>query len=146
MGAPDLTLAKVIAKFKQIADEDFDGKIYENVMSIFNELSVKERALLLRGLINFCFIVEDKIVKNQCALTSVKVTENEKQSAIDSEISDIEAQNDVEALKLKYWFIKFTFAILALLGLGGLIAILLVNPLKVGDLFKDLSTIVKLIF
>lgn len=146
MSTPDLTLAKVIAKFKQIADEDFDGKIYENVMSIFNELSVKERALLLRGLINFCFIVEDEIVKNTCALTMVKVSEDEKRNAIDSEISDLEAHDSAEALKLKYWLIKFAFAILTIAGFGALIAIALVNPIKITDLFKDLFTVVKLIF
>ena len=48
------TLSKVVQKVKFISEHEYDGNIYENIMLIFNQLSIRERTVLLRGLIGFC--------------------------------------------------------------------------------------------
>lgn len=57
-----VTLVGVIKKFKSIADEQYEGKMYDHVLTIFNKLTIKEKRVLLKGLINICFITEDRIL------------------------------------------------------------------------------------
>lgn len=109
MGDKDpITLARVIAKVKKIADEEFDGKLYDNVMAIFNELSVRERIIFLRGLMHFCSIIEMTVLNqvNDKAQES-PFSPNEMTSALECEVNVIERANAQEMAKLNTWFIKF---------------------------------------
>lgn len=56
-----LGLAAVISKVRKTADVQYDGKVYENIMPIFNQLSTSEKRVLLRGLIGICFTIEEKV-------------------------------------------------------------------------------------
>jgi len=66
-----LYLITVIAKIKNISESEYDGKIYDNILAIFNKLSTKEKRVLLRGLINLCFLVEDKVLLNKSDIKPV---------------------------------------------------------------------------
>lgn len=57
------TLASVISRVKQISEDQYDGKIYDNILAIFNQLTTIEKRVLLRGLIGICFVVDEKILE-----------------------------------------------------------------------------------
>lgn len=56
-----LGLSSVISKVRKTAEVQYDGKVYENIMPIFNQLSTSEKRVLLRGLIGICFTIEEKV-------------------------------------------------------------------------------------
>lgn len=142
----DLTLAKVIAKFRSIAENEFDGKLYENALTIFNELSVKERAMLLRGLINICYIVDEQVLADRHPETDVKVTEKEKESAIKCEIDDMAIDHE-HMVRLKYWLIRFGVSVFTVFALCAMAAVMVTGPgnFKIFEYFDTGLKIFKLI-
>ena len=141
-----LTLAKVIAKFKSIAEDEFDGKLYENALTIFNELSVKERAMLLRGLINICYIVDEQVLADRHPETDVKISEQEKESAIKCEIDAMGTDHE-QMVKLKYWLIRFGVATFTIFGLCMIAAVMMTGPgnMKALEFFDTGMKVFKLI-
>lgn len=93
-----VTLIGVIAKVKEIADRDYDNKIYENILAIFNKLNTQQKRILLKGLINICFVVEDKVLVSTADLLEVKDAVLETKGRIESSQS-IEEGNKVELAK-----------------------------------------------
>lgn len=57
------TLASVIVRVKQIAKDQYEDKIYDNILAIYNQLTTVEKRVLLRGLIGICFVVDEKILE-----------------------------------------------------------------------------------
>lgn len=57
------TLASVIVRVRQIAKDQYEDKIYDNILAIFNQLTTVEKRVLLRGLIGICFVVDEKILE-----------------------------------------------------------------------------------
>ena len=51
----------VIDKFRIIADNEYDGKIYDNVLSIYMQLTHSERKLFLKSLLQVYFIFNRSI-------------------------------------------------------------------------------------
>lgn len=101
-----ITVVGVINKIKYIADTKYDGKVYDNIMSIFNKLNTDEKRVLLRGLMNICFIFEDKFVVETQAIDEVKSLVRENKDTIESEIENIEQFNQRELIRLKTWLVK----------------------------------------
>ena len=60
-----LSLATVIVKVKHISEVQYEGRVYDNILPIFNQLSTIERRVLLRGLIGICFTIEDQILEDR---------------------------------------------------------------------------------
>lgn len=101
-----ITVVGVINKIKYISDTKYDGKVYDNIMPIFNKLSTDEKRVLLRGLMNICFIFEDKFVVETQAIDEVKVLVKENKETIETEIENIEQFNQKELIRLKTWLVK----------------------------------------
>ena len=101
-----ITVVAVINKIKYIADSKHEGKVYDNIMSIFNKLNTDEKRVLLKGLMNICFIFEDKFVVETQAIEEVKVLVKENKDTIETEIENIEQFNQKELIRLKTWLVK----------------------------------------
>ncbi len=63
--APKTTLAGVVLRVKHIANEQYDSKVYENIIPIFDQLTLGEKRILLRGLIGICFVVDEKVLEQR---------------------------------------------------------------------------------
>lgn len=120
-----VTLIDVIAKVKHIAEVKYDGKVYDHILSIFNGLNTREKRVLLRGLINICFIVEDKVLINSTDLDDVRnvVTSNTEQ--LEKSEKKLTAQEETnrkemvaELLKLRKMILKALVVTFITLGLG----------------------------
>lgn len=101
-----ITVVAVINKIKYIADSKYEGKVYDNIMIIFNKLNTDEKRVLLRGLMNICFIFQDKFVVETQAIEEVKVLVKENKDTIENEIENIEQFNQKELIRLKTWLVK----------------------------------------
>lgn len=101
-----ITVVSIIKKIKTISDEKYEGKVYDNIMPIFNKLTTEEKRLLLKGLMNICFILEDKILIPSESLDEVKTVVNDNKNTIQSEIENIEQFNQRELIRLKTWLVK----------------------------------------
>jgi hypothetical protein len=104
------SLGGIVAKMKLIAAEQYDGKIYDNIYSIFNQLLVNERRMLLKGIINILLIVENKSDNGSLTgqayvpspgLGEVKNTVLQVEENINSNLNTIEHFNKIEMIKLK---------------------------------------------
>lgn len=101
-----ITVVAVINKIKYIADSKYEGKVYDNIMIIFNKLNTDEKRVLLRGLMNICFIFQDKFVVETQAIEEVKILVKENKDTIENEIENIEQFNQKELIRLKTWLVK----------------------------------------
>lgn len=101
-----ITVVSIIKKIRTISDEKYEGKVYDNIMPIFNKLTTEEKRLLLKGLMNICFILEDKILIPSESLDEVKTMVNDNKNTIQSEIENIEQFNQRELIRLKTWLVK----------------------------------------
>jgi len=103
-----ISLISVISKVKLIAEKDYNGNVYEHILSIFNKLTTTEKRILLRGLINICFIVEDKVLINSTDLdvirTAVEDTNgiNDGNNEVGVSVEDVK----MELIKMRRYFLK----------------------------------------
>lgn len=94
-------LSDVINKVKTIGNNHYDGKVYDNILNIFADLTIKEQRTLLKGLVNICFIAEAQVEEN----------------TVKDELIDIDAINRVELIKLKTFLTKSLIILLIMLVL-----------------------------
>lgn len=108
----DLTLEKVIQKIHDIGNDEYEGKLYDNILPIFNSLTTREKRVYLRGLVNICLIIESSVSRNTKA--AVEAT-----NKVHDEIGDIEDFNTRENIMLKTWLMKMitSVSLMALMGL-----------------------------
>lgn len=124
------SLPGVITKMKTIAVEQYDGKIYDNVYSIFNQLSAAERRMFLKGVVNILLIIDDKansgVLVNQAYIPSAGLN-NIKNSVLQAEqhitdnLSSIEQFNAREMIKLKSTITKIAVITVAVAIVGMLL-------------------------
>lgn len=104
------SLAGIVAKIKAIGNEQYDGKMFDNIYSIFNQLLVSERRMLLKGIINILLIVEDKSANGTLVnqgyvqtpgLGAVQNTVLQVEEHITGNLNNIEQFNKMEMIKLK---------------------------------------------
>jgi hypothetical protein len=143
-----LSLLAVIAKIKNIADSEFENKVYDNILTIFNRLNTREKKILLKGLINICFIIDNKVLVNSNDLLDVKAAVKCAEDIIVSSNNSVEEYNKVELIKLKSWLVKTTT--LALL-IGILVTIIITAKASASDgtassLVDNLLAVMKVIF
>lgn len=137
------TLVAVINKVKTIASNKFDGRVYDNVLAIFNMLTTREKRILLKGLINICFIVEDKIVVDSGLLMGIKHEMHVDAKETVESIDDVDAYNKLELIKLKSWVVK-TVIKTALALTAGYVLITAVTG-GGGDILGSISNIFKIL-
>ena len=115
MGESDngVYLHEVVSKIRYIADHEYDGKVYENILTIYHQLTTREREVLLRGVINICFLAQESV-----SCTRPHRTENKVSGEVDHEIKDIEDYNDFEMAKLRSWLVKMIAITVALMFFG----------------------------
>lgn len=126
-----VTLISVIARVKQIAEQEYEGMIYDNILTIFNALKTAEKRVLLKGLINICFVVEDKILVSIDDLIDVKSAVEDTNSRV-TDIYSVEQANRQllasQLVHLKTLMTKALILALVILLIGLSIFILYTNP------------------
>jgi len=158
----NISLISVIGKVKNISDKEYDGRVYDHILTIFNKLTTREKRVLLRGLINIVFIVEDKVVLNSTDLdhlrsmnNNVPVNTTSDDKNTDYLLSKIEELNEVkktsnhsintELDNLKKLFLKVS----SILAIGIIVLIIVIitefNPDVYTDISKTLVSIFKYI-
>lgn len=125
------TLIGVIARVRQLADEKFNGLVYDNILTIFNSLKTNEKRVLLKGLINICFVVEDKILVSIDDLVEVKDAVEQTKNKMD-DVYTVEQMNKEtlasQLLHLKTLITKAIILALITILLGIMIFIMYANP------------------
>ena len=125
------TLIGVIARVRQLADEKFNGLVYDNILTIFNSLKTNEKRVLLKGLINICFVVEDKILVSIDDLVEVKDAVEQTKNKMD-DVYTVEQMNKEtlasQLLHLKTLITKAIILTLITILLGIMIFIMYANP------------------
>ena len=116
--------SEIIAKVKEIAERDYKGKIYDNILTIFNKLTTREKRILLKGLINICFVVEDKVLVSSNDLVEVKDQLTENRNAFMS----IEESNKLELAKQLVKLKVLIMRVLSLLLAAIIIGLLVIAP------------------
>lgn len=120
-----LKLQTILKKVKEIADDQFDGEVSDNILSIFNQLSTPEKRILLKGLINICMLLEKSVLTSELDnetlatkenISEIKTTVKTAEDAIHDDIFNIEAFNQKEMIKLRSWMVKF-------FSIGGVLAV-----------------------
>lgn len=122
------SLQGVIKRIKEIAVEKYENKIYDNILNIFNHLTGFEQKILLKGLINVCFIIEDKALVDTETLSEVREKVMETERAVADSVQKIDELNKLENVRFKWWFAKLMIgiaigAIIVILAFGGLLNI-----------------------
>jgi hypothetical protein len=62
---PTIKLNDLMAKFYNIGKRDYRGKVYDNVMSIFDELSLEEQKHFLRGCLGLYIAASSSVIHDQ---------------------------------------------------------------------------------
>lgn len=62
---PTIKLNDLMAKFYNIGKRDYRGKVYDNVMSIFDELSLEEQKHFLRGCLGMYIAASSTVIHEQ---------------------------------------------------------------------------------
>lgn len=142
----EITLISVVAKVKEIGNRDYDNKIYDNILTIFNKLSTKEKRILLKGLINVCFIVEDKALVSTNDLAEMRDIIVEARGKIES-VQSVEEENRLELakelVKLKTTIVQPLILLLMTIILGFLLLSIYKDPSS--DLMSFLTDIVRML-
>lgn len=126
-GQKRITLAAVILRVRFLAENRYDGKIYDYILPIFNQLSTMEKRILLRGLIGMCSVVEDTILEKNADLrqdfqdATAPVTTIQDSAFAESQLSEsdvkskLELENGKALIGLKSWAVKSGAALLILI-------------------------------
>jgi len=146
--AENYSLMQVIAKIKNMAESDYDNKIYDNILTIFNRLMIRDRKILLKGLINICFIIDDKTLVDNNDLEKVKLSLLDTKESLAVGLRSIEEYNELELIKLKTWLVKALS-----IGLLVMVACFILLGIKIGsdngtmgNMLKNMFEYVKMIF
>lgn len=150
-------LSDVIVRVKDIASNQYEGRVYDNILNIFADLTLAEQRTLLKGLINICFIVEGQVIENKIDINDNKQrietnTENidkldHETTEIKKELIEIELLNKKELIKMKSWLLKAGFFVVVfLLGLAVVASIILDGPTKVSDSVINMFEIFRALF
>jgi len=123
-----ISLISVISKVKLIAERDYNGNVYEHILSIFNKLTTAEKRTLLRGLINICFIVEDKVLINSTDLDVIRTAvEDTTTNTTISSVANNEIAMSAEDVKMELAKMRRHFLKLILISLLVIIAIVVIT-------------------
>lgn len=151
------TLPDVILKMKQISRDQYDSKTYDNIYSIFMQLAVQEKRILLKGFINLFFIIEDKVLDGSLANKAYNGSETVRtvnQSLINTEehiadnLTQIELFNKQEMIRLKSRLTTIVVSTLVL-GIVGMLFIALflsTSKTETFGIFTEFSKIIAEIF
>lgn len=150
-------LSDVIVRVKDIASNQYEGRVYDNILNIFADLTLSEQRTLLKGLINICFIVEGQVIENKIDINDNKQkietnTENidkldHETTEIKKELIEIELLNKKELIKMKSWLLKAGFIVVVfLIGLAIIASMILDGPTKVSDSIINMLEIFRALF
>ena len=142
------TLIGVVSKVKDIGEREYSNKIYDHIHQIYHQLTEREQVVLLRGLINICFIVEGKVLVDSSELTTVRnEIAGSKEAILDTENSNKIALAK-EIIKLKIILIKSILAALLCIIIGLFLTIILANnpDVDITGIFNSLFRFVEFAF
>lgn len=151
----NLNLPKVINKIKTIAEKEYGGKIYENLLSIFYQLEREERKLFLQALYNAFTLIKLHPINTplSCDITDCNKTcdhTNSLSENLKNEVAKLEDDdfNRQELVKLKTWLTK-ALAVILLVGFSvtmGLTVGFGDLAIKILSLIEGLFKVVKVLF
>lgn len=102
-----VTLTAVVNKVRAIAIEEYDNHVYENILSIFNQLETEEKRVLLRGMVSVVLILEEKAERpDEEQLNRIEEEIHSARASMHQDVENIEEYNRLELIRLRSWFIK----------------------------------------
>lgn len=123
---PRLTISQILEMMQQIADDEYNGDLANNIWKIFNELQIDERRTFLRKSIDALWEKQVEFAKN--GLQEIVLSDEETKQVVrinpvevQTERTSIEQANYREQSQLKNWFIRFGFTLLMLTFIGMLV-------------------------
>lgn len=121
-------LSVILARIKEIGDTSYDGKVIDNILNIFADLTLSEQRALLKNLITICFIIQDQVLDNAAsiAINRAQIQANKQtieqvkkdMTEIETEINDIDTYNRLELIKLKSWLVKAIVVFIFVAAIG----------------------------
>lgn len=112
------SLQDVLVKFVGIADVHYRGKIHDNVLNVFNDLSDEDKKTFLRGVLHIHALVIGEIESPlQCIPVHVIPVNGTTEGVqvvtepLDNEIAEL---NKKQMIQLKGWLVKTTSVIVLL--------------------------------
>lgn len=148
------SLPGVITKMKLIGAQQYEGKMFDNIYSIFNQLLVSEKRLLLKGVINMLFIIEDKTINGSLvnqpyahviAITKVQEAVAQVEVHMSENISNLEDFNRREMIKLRSRITMVGFVMVFSTIIGVFIASMYLSNTK-SDTLGTFSQFGKIVF
>lgn len=144
---PRLTITEILEKMQQMADASHQGDLQNNVLTVYNQLSLDDKRTFLRK--SLMALWESQIDLATKGMQDVVVDQNLRISpeAVETERKTIETVNYEEQVKLKTWMHQVAFV----LGIGSFIAVIGItfvvggNGASVSELTKTLGEITKLL-
>ena len=128
----------VIDKFRIIADNEYDGEIYDNVLSIYMQLTHSERKLFLKSLLQAYFIFNRSIQEPGTEIVQATAKKpKEPCSAIQGEIEDIDSANEYELIKLKTWLVKWFVSVGSISVIAFIAFMMYTNQTGETNVWKD---------
>lgn len=109
-------LIDVVGKLRKIADDKYKGDLHSNILSIFNQLSIAEKKILLRTTVNVSVIIAEESNHTRLDIADVKRTVSDNNDSIEKELKNIDTFNHIELIKLKSWMVK-TGTVALIIGL-----------------------------
>ena len=130
--------ADIMDKFRIIADNEYEGEILGSSLSIFMQLTHKERELFLRSLLQIYFIFNRSVPELKVEVEEVKEKKpKETCSSIQGEIEDIDSANEHELIKLKSWLVKWFVSVGTISVIGFIAFMMYTNQTGETNVWKD---------
>lgn len=119
-----LLLMNTLNEIKTVANEKYNGELYENIYEIFMSLSVSKRMVLLKEFTMICFIADQESLCKLETIDEKLESTSTAISALDKDIKDVEKLNTAALVGLKVWFAKALFicSVIAIIVSAALIA------------------------
>ena len=137
----------VIDKFRIIADNEYEGEIYDNVLSIYMQLTHSERKLFLKSLLQVYFIFSRSIQEPTTEIDQIRANKpkteakdkkpKEPCAAIQGEIEDIDDANEYELIKLKTWLVKWFVSVGSISVIAFIAFMMYTNQTGEANVWKD---------
>jgi len=143
-----LTITQILDLMQSRADEQYNGDLPNNALTIFNQLNTGDKKTYLRK--SLLLLWEEQISLAQSGMMDIKIDQEMviDPVAVQKEKKSIEELNIEEQIKLKTWMHKFIFTvgILCFIAFIGITFALGGDKKDPGAILEHLNTILKLLF
>lgn len=135
-------LVEVLNKISIISIEKYNGNLYKYILSIFNQLTTKDRVIFLRGMVYLVFVSNEKIKQELTPNKSFSLNADIKENASDT-LDRI--KHKIKTYKNLFNVIKSMKRLFILVMVIGIMLISFLTVMKAADTSDESFIIMKLI-